>query len=552
MKKISFMFLCGILMMFAAATTAIAQTGGEFGDGLTWEAVDGTLTITGSGAMPDFAFGGEQPWIDVRTSITTVTVGDGITHIGNYAFQYFTSLTDITIGSAVESIGNDIFTNCSMLTSVEIPESVLTIGNFAFSYSGITSAVIPDGVTDIGARCFIGCNALASVTLGSSLTDIGVYCFANCAALTEVTNRAATPQTIAAEHFIGVTVADAVLKVPAESLSDYQAAAVWSDFGTIMEISDGETYTIAATASPDEGGNVTGTGDYGAGTQATLTATPNTGYNFVNWTENGGEVSAEAEYIFEVTAARTLVANFALKTYTVSVTASPDGGGNVTGGGEYAHNEQATVTATANEGYEFVKWTENGMDVSIQSEYTFSVRNHRNLTANFTLQQFTVTFNTPEHGTLEVTAGGEPVASGSVLDYGAELVITATPDDGYELDVLTVNGAVFVSGETYLAVADVEIECTFKQKNVGIDGNTLAGITVYGNGNSVYIVNKNNIVLKSVQIADVLGRVVYRRDAVHHVSTADVIPVSGASGIYVVQLISDSGKISSAKVHITQ
>jgi hypothetical protein len=232
--------------------------------------------------------------------------------------------------------------------------------------------------------------------------------------------------------------------------------------------------------------------------------------------------------------------------YTVAVSANPIAGGNVSGGGEnIVHGAEITVTATANEGYEFVNWTEDGMEVSEEAEYEFEVTANRTLVANFALEQFTVTFNTPEHGTLEVTAGGAPVASGSMVDYNTILAITATPDEGYELDVLTVNGAVFVSGNTYTAVADVEIVCTFKD-NSGISGNTLTGITVYGNGNNVYIVNKNDIVLKSVQIADVLGRVVYDGKA----DSSVTIPVNSASGIYVVKLISDDNKVLSTKVHL--
>jgi hypothetical protein len=91
---------------------------------------------------------------------------------------------------------------------------------------------------------------------------------------------------------------------------------------------------------------------------------------------------------------------------------------------------------------------------------------------------------------------------------------------------------------------------TIEGITVGVSGNTLAGVTVYGSGNNVYIVNKNNIPLKSVQIVDVLGRIVYRRDAVHHVSTAEVIPVNGASGIYIVSLVSDDNRVLSTKVHL--
>ncbi|MDR2928742.1 MAG: leucine-rich repeat domain-containing protein [Cytophagaceae bacterium] len=91
---------------------------------------------------------------------------------------------------------------------------------------------------------------------------------------------------------------------------------------------------------------------------------------------------------------------------------------------------------------------------------------------------------------------------------------------------------------------------TIEGITVGIADNTLANITVYSSGNSICIVNKSNAFIKSVQITDVQGRVVYRRNAVHHVSTAEVIPVNGASGIYLVKLVSEDSKVLSTKVYL--
>ena len=75
------------------------------------------------------------------------------------------------------------------------------------------------------------------------------------------------------------------------------------------------TYAIAVSANPTEGGIVTGAGTYTHGASVTLTATPNEDYNFVNWTEDGVEVSTEANYTFNATSARTLVANFQVAPY---------------------------------------------------------------------------------------------------------------------------------------------------------------------------------------------------------------------------------------------
>ncbi len=145
-------------------------------------------------------------------------------------------------------------------------------------------------------------------------------------------------------------------------------------------------YTISATANPTAGGSVSGAGEYEAGKTVTLTATPNSGYNFVNWTENGTEVSTSAAYSFTASANRTLVANFELKPvtkYTISASANPAEGGSVSGAGEYEEGKTVTLTATPNEGYSFVKWTENGTAVSTDATYSFTASADRTLVAIF-------------------------------------------------------------------------------------------------------------------------------------------------------------------------
>ena len=145
------------------------------------------------------------------------------------------------------------------------------------------------------------------------------------------------------------------------------------------------SHTINASANPEQGGTITGTGSYAHGTQCTLTATANTGYAFNNWTENGTVVSTNASYSFTVTDDRTLVANFTNTpvNYTINATASPAEGGTVSGTGTFLQGSTCTLTATANTGYTFNNWTENGQVVSSEASYSFTVTGNRTLVANF-------------------------------------------------------------------------------------------------------------------------------------------------------------------------
>ncbi len=100
-----------------------------------------------------------------RTSLTGVTIPDGVTGIGDSAFSSCSALTDVTIGSGVESIGQSAFEYCNSLTGVTIPDSVTSIGQSAFRYcTALTDVTIPDSVTSIGMQAFFGCTALTSVT----------------------------------------------------------------------------------------------------------------------------------------------------------------------------------------------------------------------------------------------------------------------------------------------------------------------------------------------------------------------------------------------------
>ena len=254
MKKISIF----LLALFASAgITQAAIFDGPCGDNLTWSlnTQDSTLTITGSGEMtnwhgdPDFA-----PWYDYKSYIKYVSLPDGVTSIGDWAFRDCSGLTSIEIPNSVTGIGSDAFDGCSGLTSVTIGNRVTSIGNTAFSYcTGLTSVTIPNSVTgigdyafyecyrltsvtignsvtSIGGSAFLGCSGLSSVTIGNSVTGIGDKAFKDCTGLTFVTNYAATPQSINSNVFDNVNKSTCVLNVPKESVSLYQAANVWKEF----------------------------------------------------------------------------------------------------------------------------------------------------------------------------------------------------------------------------------------------------------------------------------------------------------------------------------
>ena len=127
------------------------------------------------------------PYGDYNKAIKTVKIQNGVTSIGDYAFDNCTSLTSIEIPSSVTSIGDGAFAYCTSLTSIEIPSGVTSIGSSVFEdCTSLTSIEIPSGVTSIGDYAFKNCTSLASIEIPSSVTSIGNEAFAYCTNLTSI------------------------------------------------------------------------------------------------------------------------------------------------------------------------------------------------------------------------------------------------------------------------------------------------------------------------------------------------------------------------------
>ena len=185
-----------------------AATEGDFGvnNCLHWKVTSTftskTLTITGSGAMPDFDFpnGSLAPWwnyeaLGMLTSfgnfklegeLKKVVIKDGVTNVSNYALFFLPAATQVTLPDSVTSIGRYGIAMCSKLTGLSIPKGVTGIGDFGLAGNGLTAVTLPDGLQSLGRGAFDTCASLTNTTLPAAITAVPGKCFADCTKLLNV------------------------------------------------------------------------------------------------------------------------------------------------------------------------------------------------------------------------------------------------------------------------------------------------------------------------------------------------------------------------------
>ncbi|CAD5256763.1 MULTISPECIES: M6 family metalloprotease domain-containing protein [unclassified Imperialibacter] len=251
-----------------------------------------------------------------------------------------------------------------------------------------------------------------------------------------------------------------------------------------------EVISIAATASPAAGGAVTGQGDFSPGAAVNLTATASEGYNFVNWTEGGTEISTEATLSFTASVDRTLVANFQIQSFVIMAIGDIAEDVSVTGGGTYDYGETVSLLAIPGIGYDFINWTEDGEVVSELTSMSFLAKKDRDLVAHFLPQAYEI------QATPNIAGAGEIKGAGT-YSYLEAAEVTATPSAGYSFVNWTENGQARSSNVTYgftvlgnrTLVANFELQ-SFAITTISnpVEGGSTTGAGNYAYGSSVSVV----------------------------------------------------------------
>ncbi len=241
------------------------------------------------------------------------------------------------------------------------------------------------------------------------------------------------------------TGASPVITPPTVTLTDPVNAAIGVPLNkqvaaTFSESMDASTITTATFTLMQGTTFVSGTVSY-AGTTATYTPSNNLTQN----TTYTATITTGAKDLAGNSLASNYVWSFTtLVPYTVALSSNPIAGGTTSGGGTFNSGSSVTITATANNGYSFTNWTENGNVISVNANYTFTLSSNRTLVANFTAAAAKDTVSLSSNPSAGGTTSG-----GGTFNSGASVTVIATPNIGYTFTNWTENGNIVSANASY-------------------------------------------------------------------------------------------------------
>ena len=407
------------------------------------------------------------------THLTDISIPNKVSSIAEYTFEKCSDLSLITIPSSVNSIGEGAFEDCSSLSSITIPESVKSVGDCAFyGCSGLTSVVIPSSVTSIGTP-FRGCSNLTSIVVDSAnpkydsrnncnaiietitnvlvqgcsntiipnsvrsigqyafcvldnftsinipngVTSIGNYAFSNCSNLSSVYFFNPTPPLFKSTECFSRT--SCQFLVPCDSKNLYVAAlndsvGYWGQISS-SRVVEQIPYKYEVSSDSPAMGSISIIQEPSCSDLTMIVgAEANYGYEFSHWSD------ADTSNPRSITLTRdtSLTANFEKHRFSITIAPNSANYGSAQSPLSALYQERITLTATANEHYHFVRWS----DGNTSNPRTLIVERDTNLTALFE----------PNKYTISASATNGRVEGTGKHDYGAEVVLTAQPSYGYQ------------------------------------------------------------------------------------------------------------------------
>lgn len=441
------------------------------------------LLFMGSGSVGNNAFKN-------CTGLTTINTAN-VESISNNAFADCDNI--LSVSTNAHSVGRNAFADCDRLVTVNLGDSVRNLGNGAFSgcfrlqnidlggttvigdsaFNGCVRLEKPDlpaTLTTIGTRAFNDCNLLAGkLTFPASITSIGDYAYNGIGVISEINMLGSNPPTIYAHTFASVSNSTPV-SVPCGAVLNYYTTNYWENFSTIVEAppykltvqSNNETMGSAAVSQQPTCSNHS----------AIIQATAETGFHFLQWSDGNGTNPRTVN----MTQDSTFTAIFVPNNSQVTIVPNDPLRGTTTGSGTYGYNAPVTMTATAYDGYHFLKWNDGNTQ---NPRYMAAVRD-TTFTAIFVSNVSTITVGNanPDWGNV----------SGSGVYYYMNLVsLTATPMYGYHFSRW--NDGNTQNPRTITVIQDSSFTAYFAVNTYSIVGtsNSTAMGSVTGGGTYTYL-----------------------------------------------------------------
>lgn len=347
--------------------------------------------------------------------ILSLNINNASCSIGDSAFYGCDRLVTVDLGDSTTTIGKNAFKDCFRMNSLLMGNSVKTIGDNAFE--GCVRLPMPklsNALTYIGANAFNGCSLFSGgLTIPSKVDTIGDNAFSGCSGITSLIMRPQNPPVIFANTFNSVNT-NIPVYVPCGRVLYYYVTNYWENFPNLLESQPFEVYVssnnelmgTAVLTSPPTCSNL----------QAVITASANSGFHFVRWSD-GSMINPR---LLSLTQDTTLEAEFAVNEAYVTVHSCDTIKGTVTGSGLYTYRALAVLTATANSTYHFLRWSDGNTD---NPRYVFATQDTA-FTAVFVSNASYIAV-----GNFNPTMG---TVSGSGLYYYLQQIsIMATPTYGY-------------------------------------------------------------------------------------------------------------------------
>ena len=447
-------------------------------------------------------------------SITTITIPNSVTSIGEMAFCLCSSLTSITIPNSVTSIGEMAFYYCELLNSVSIGNSVTSLGSLAFAYCSIDTVTIGYSVKSIDHSVFSGnplttiyWNAIQctdctirpfqstqiktfvfgdsveyipaclcdqatfeTVTIPASVTSIGECAFTNNSYLCQINCEAETPPVLAGQVF-GNRTTSIMLYVPCGTVSKYKNTEGWKKFNSIFEPQ--AIYSIEVLANSDFGTASVKQNTYCDG--AKISAIPARGYAFLQWSD--GNIDNPRTLI--LTQDTVLTAEFTAELFTISTQPFDPERGKTKGDTTVQYSEDVTIAAIPYYGYHFSRWN----DYTTENPRTVKVTSDKTYTAYFEPNTYSITKQcNSEEGTIKGVSSAK---------YLNKVTLTAYPTAGHAFaqwsDGVVDNPRTFIITQDTTFAAEFTINTYEVIINENEYGST-TGAGVYNYGDEVTLV----------------------------------------------------------------